>query len=83
MTARPISSELPPQLRSLASVTQFLAAPVRDALRAKLASAPPAATPELVLADTFAQLGYLPEEAKAATLKVLAMVPTDPEPSNS
>jgi len=41
-------------------------------LQATLWVAPPHSTPEQVLSDAFARLGYLPEEAKRATLKLLA-----------
>ncbi len=44
---------------------------VRGALQVTLADASPDASPEEVLADTFARLGYLPDEAKQAARKLL------------
>jgi hypothetical protein len=44
----------------------------RRALQVTLSVAPSDATPEQVLADAFASLGYLPDEAKQAGLKLLA-----------
>jgi hypothetical protein len=41
-------------------------------LQVTLSVAPSDATPEQVLADAFASLGYLPDEAKQAGLKLLA-----------
>jgi hypothetical protein len=41
-------------------------------LQVTLSVAPSDATPEQVLADAFARLGYLPDEAKQAGLKILA-----------
>jgi hypothetical protein len=40
--------------------------------RSCLSVAPSDATPEQVIADAFASLGYLPDEAKQAGLKILA-----------
>ena len=50
----------------------WVPAAVRDALQATLSVASRHATPEQVLADTFGRLGYLPDEARRATLKLLA-----------
>jgi hypothetical protein len=72
MIAQPTRTSLPPQLRDLCSKATELPTAVRDALQATLSVAADDATPERVLADTFARLGYLPEEAKQATLKLLA-----------
>jgi hypothetical protein len=66
------SHDLPPQLRDLSAKAQFLPDTLRDALRVTLSTAPSRATPEQVLADTFARLGYLPDEAKQTALKILA-----------
>ena len=66
------SRDLPPQLRDLSSKAQFLSEALRRALQVTLSAAPPDATPEQVLADAFARLGYLPDEAKQAGLKILA-----------
>jgi hypothetical protein len=74
MTAQPIRADLPPQLRALSVRASDLQDAVRDALQATLSVAAYHATPEKVLSDTFARLGYLPEETKQATLKVLALV---------
>jgi hypothetical protein len=63
---------LPPQLRDLSSKAQFLPEALRDALQVTLSVAPSDATPEQVLVDTFARLGYLPDEAKQSALKILA-----------
>ncbi len=73
MNAQPARADLSPQLRELFAKSQTLPDAVRDALEATLSIALPNATSERVLADTFARLGYLPEEAKLATLRVLAM----------
>jgi hypothetical protein len=75
MTAPPTHADLPPQLRGLFAESQDLPEAVRDALQSTLSIAPHDATPEQVLADTFARLGYLPEEAKQATLKILRRAP--------
>jgi hypothetical protein len=72
MIAQPTRADLPPQLRDLSSKAEDQHDAVRDALQATLSVAAHNATPEQVLADTFARLGYLPEEAKHATLKLLA-----------
>jgi hypothetical protein len=66
------SRDLPPQLRDLSSKAQFLSEALRRALQVTLSVAPSDATPEQVLADAFASLGYLPDEAKQAGLKILA-----------
>jgi hypothetical protein len=71
MTAMPTDADPPPRLRALSARAQDLPDAVRDALLATLAVADHDTTPEQVLADTFGRLGYLPEEAKQATLKVL------------
>jgi hypothetical protein len=68
----PTSADLPPQLRDLSAKAEDLPDPVRNALQATLSIATDNATPERVLVDTFARLGYLPEETKQATLKLLA-----------
>ena len=72
MTAQSTRADLPPPLRALSARAQDLTGPVRDALQATLSVSEHNATPEQVLADTFARLGYLPEEAKRAIRKVLA-----------
>jgi hypothetical protein len=72
MIAQPSQANVPPQLRDLSAKSEDMTDAVRDALQATLSVAPHDATPEQVLADTFARLGYLPEEAKQATLKLLA-----------
>ena len=72
MIAQSTSADLPPRLRALSARAQDLPDAVRDALQATLSVAVPDATPEQVLADTFARLGYLPEEATRATRKILA-----------
>jgi hypothetical protein len=72
MIAGFMRADLPPQLRALSDRSQDLTDSVRDALQATLSDAARHATPEQVLSDTFARLGYLPEEAKQATRKVLA-----------
>jgi hypothetical protein len=69
------SHDLPPQLRDLSAKAQFLPDTLRGALRVTLSTASPDATPEQVLADTFARLGYLPDEAKQTALKILADAP--------
>jgi hypothetical protein len=66
------SRDLPPQLRDLSSKAQFLPEALRDALQVTLSVAPSDATPEQVLVDTFARLGYLPDEAEQSALKILA-----------
>ena len=71
MTVRSNDTNLPPQLRDLSTTALDLSEPLRSVLQEKLSSAPPNATPEQVLADTCAQLGYLPEEAKRTAAKVL------------
>jgi hypothetical protein len=72
MTARPIEPRLPPQLRDLSATAPYLPEALRDALQATLSVAPDDSTPEQVLSDTFARLGYLPDEATQATRKLLA-----------
>jgi hypothetical protein len=72
MITQPSQENLPPQLRGLSAKAEGLTDAVRDALQATLSVAANDATPEQVLADTFGRLGYLPEEAKQATLKLLA-----------
>ena len=72
MITRLTSADLPLQLRALSAKAQYLPDTVRDTLQATLAVAARHATPEQVLVDTFARLGYLPEETKQATRKVLA-----------
>lgn len=69
------SHDLPPQLRDLSAKAQFLPDTLRGALRVTLSTASSDATPEQVLADTFARLGYLPDEAKQTALKILADAP--------
>jgi Holliday junction resolvasome RuvABC DNA-binding subunit len=71
MTAQSTLTNLPPQLRALSARAQDLTDTVRDALQATLSVSKHNATPEQVLAETFNRLGYLPEEAKHATRKVL------------
>jgi len=73
MIKRLTGDGLPSQLRGLGAQAQYLPEAVRDALQATLSSAADDATPEVVLINTFARLGYLPDEAKQATLKVLAV----------
>ena len=72
VAAHSTDAYLPPQLRALSVRVQDLSGAIRDALRATLSVAAHNATPEQVLGDTFARLGYLPEEAKQATRKLLA-----------
>lgn len=72
MIAQPCLANMPPQLRTLSAKAEDLPAAVRDALQATLSVASRHATPEQVLADTFGRLGYLPDEARRATLKLLA-----------
>ncbi len=72
MTTRPIDATLPPHLRDLSARSQDLPEALRAALQATLADASPNASPQHVLADTFARLGYLPEEATQASEKLLA-----------
>ena len=74
MITRLTGDRLPPQLRRLEAQAQYLPAAVRDALHATLSTATDDATAEAVLTNTFGRLGYLPGEAKQATLQVLAMV---------
>ena len=78
MNAQSTHADLSPQLQELSAKSQNLSDPVRDALLATLSVAPSNATPAGVLADTFARLGYLPGEARLATLKVLSMAPPEP-----
>jgi hypothetical protein len=80
MITRPTHADLPPQLRALSALAVNLPDAVRNTLQATLSIAAAGATPEQVLADTFAQLGYLPDEARQATLKLLAAAPPDQEP---
>jgi hypothetical protein len=77
MTIRPMHADLPPQLRDLWDKSEYLSDALRDALQACLAAAPPDATPEHVLGETFARLGYLPEEAEQTASKILAMAPPE------
>jgi hypothetical protein len=77
MTAPPIDPDLPPQLRNLSAKAPDLPEALRDALQATLSVAQDDATPEQVLSDTFARLGYLPEEATQATRKLLAQASRD------
>ena len=63
---------VPRQLRKLSATAPDLPEALRDALQAELSVAPYDATPEQVLLDTFARLGYLPDEATHATRKLLA-----------
>ena len=72
MIAQPTRADLPPRLQALSARAEDLPDAVRDSLQATLSVAVHDATPEQVLADTFARLGYLPEEAKRATRKLLA-----------
>jgi hypothetical protein len=72
MIVQPNRADLPPQLRALSVRAPDLQDSVRDALQATLSVAARHATPEQVLSDTFARLGYLPGEAKRAALKLLA-----------
>ncbi len=72
MTNRPYPADLPPQLRALAANAPHLTEALRDGLQATLADAAPDASPQHVLAETFARLGYLPEEANQAAAKILA-----------
>jgi hypothetical protein len=72
MITQPTRANLPVQLGDLSAKAEELPDAVRDALQATLSVAANHATPEQVLADTFARLGYLPEEARQATLKLLA-----------
>ena len=71
-TAQATRADRPPQLCALSERAQYLPTAVRDALRATLSVAAHNATPEQVLGDTFARLGYLPEETKQTTRKILA-----------
>ena len=72
MNGRSTHADLPPRLHALFDKAHHLQDAVRDALLASLSVAAHHATPEQVLSETFARLGYLPEAAKQATLKVLA-----------
>jgi hypothetical protein len=72
MIARPSQANLPRQLHDLSLKAEELPDAVRGALQATLSVAAVDATQEQVLADTSARLGYLPEEARQATLKLLA-----------
>jgi hypothetical protein len=71
MTAQLPRTNLPPQLRDLFARAQDLPDAVRDVLEATLSDAADDATPEQVVTDAFARLGYLPEEARQARLKLL------------
>jgi non-ribosomal peptide synthetase component F len=71
MIARPSRTNVPPQLHDLALKAEELPDVLRGGLQATLSVAAVDATQEQVLADTFARLGYLPEEARRATLKLL------------
>ena len=64
MIVQPNRADMPPQLRPLSAKAQDLPEPVRDAL----SETAPDATPEQVLADVSAQLGYLSKAAKQARL---------------
>jgi len=77
MVTRITSANLPSQLRSIWAQAQYLPDSLRGALTVTLFSAPDDATPEKVLTDTFARLGYLPDEAKQAALKILPKKPLD------
>jgi hypothetical protein len=72
MITRTTNADLPLQLRELSSRAQHLPEAVRDALQATLVVAAGDATPEQVLGDTFARLGYLPDESMRATRRLLA-----------
>jgi hypothetical protein len=72
MITQPTQGNLLPQLRFLSARAEDLPDAVRDALQAILSIAANDATPEQVLVDTFARLGYLPEAATLATRKLLA-----------
>lgn len=71
MVNRVTSAYLPQQLRDIWAQAQYLPDAVRGALTVTLFSAADNATPEKVLSDTFARLGYLPDEAKQAALRLL------------
>ncbi|MEA2788474.1 MAG: hypothetical protein QOG73_880 [Acetobacteraceae bacterium] len=71
MITQPSHVNLPRQLRDLFAKVDDLPDAIRDALRATLSVAAIDATPVQVLADTFARLGYLPEEAKQAMRRLL------------
>lgn len=75
MVTKLTSANLPPQLRGIWAQAQYLPDAVRGSLTVTLFSAPDDATPERVLADAFARLGYLPGEAKQAASKVLPKGP--------
>ncbi len=72
MKAQPNPADLPPQLRALAAKAVNLPEALRDGLQTSLIDAARDASPELVLAETFGRLGYLPEEAQRAAEKILA-----------
>ena len=72
MTAQQPRADLPPQLRDLSARAQDLPDAERNVLEATLSDAADDATPEQVVTDALAQLGYLPEEARQARLKLLS-----------
>ncbi|MDQ2765135.1 MAG: hypothetical protein M3Y22_17160 [Pseudomonadota bacterium] len=80
MVTRLTSANLPSQLRGIWAQAQYLPDAMRGALTVTLFSAPDDATPEKVLIDTFARLGYLPGEAKQAALKILPKKALDVRP---
>ena len=71
MTDQPLRTDLPPQLRDLSAMAKNQPDAVRNVLEAILSDAADDATPEQVVTDTLARLGYLPEEARQARLKLL------------
>jgi hypothetical protein len=75
MITRSMDADLSPGLRDLSAKAPYLSEALRDALQASLLIAPRDATPEQVLAETFARLGYLPKEAKQTASKILATAP--------
>lgn len=78
MVTRLTGADLPLQLRDIWAQAQYLPDAMRGALTVTLFSAPDDATPEKVLTDTFGRLGYLPDEAKQAALRILPKKPLDP-----
>lgn len=79
MINQPNPADLPPQLRELAAKALHLPEALRDALHSSLNDAPPYATPEHVLSETFGRLGYLPEESKQTAAKILGTAPHEPD----
>ena len=71
MTVQANRNDPPLRLRALSAIAQDLPDAVRDALLATLSVAAQDATPEQILTDTFARLGYLPQQTKQATQKLL------------